>query len=860
MTEDIIAVAVVGAAIRAPGANDLTQFWNNLSGGLESIRQYSDHQLSAAGVSNDLINHPDYVKSGAPLDEADCFDAAVFGYTPHEAEVMDPQHRVFLESAWSALENAGYAPGGIESRVGVFAGCGMNTYLLRNLISNRNLMEREGDYPILIGSDKDFMPTRTAYKLNLKGPAFNVNTACSSSLVAIHLACHSLISFQCDMALSGGSSIRFPQQTGYLYEEGLVLSPDGHCRAFDAKAAGTVGGSGVGVVVLKRLEDAIADRDNIYAVIRGSAINNDGSQKVGFTAPSVSGQAEVIAEAQTLAGVDPATVSYVEAHGTATSLGDPIEVAALTEAFSQSDHPHGAGQPYGAKPYCALGSVKTNIGHLDAAAGVAGLIKTVLALKNRQIPPSLNYQSPNPRIDFDTSPFYVNTQLKDWPAGETPRRAGVSSFGIGGTNAHVVLEEAPQPQASDPPRSTELLILSAKTSDALQRSRQNLRRFLEENPQSNLADVGYTLAVGRRQMEHRLAVSACSVQDAIKQLEDDHGVAEEVEDLQRKVAFLFPGQGAAYDRMGKQLYANVPYFASQIDRCHDLLKEHSSFDLRQSLFDQAVSSDPLQAQLGLFALEYSLAQTLCHWGVTPGAALGHSLGEYVGATLAGVFQLPDVLWLLTQRATLMQDVPPGAMLAVAAGEAEVRDVLGDGVDLACVNGSRQIVLSGKPSSIERVEITLAQRQIACRRMSTTHGFHSSLLDGVLSRYESALRQIDLQPPQSPMISNVTGDWADETMAEPEYWVRQMRHTVQFDHGLQTLLHQPRLLMEVGPGHTLTRLCKTKSPLSPVSNTLERPNRDQPNGEHERDGVARCPRWLGLCVESRRDGPLASSLR
>lgn len=496
-------IAIIGMACRLPGAPTIEAFWRNLKAGIESIAFFSEEELIASGIEPAIFQQPNYVKAGGVLSDIESFDAAFFDFSPREAEITDPQHRIFLECAWEALESAGHAVQGGDDLVGVYAGVGMNTYLFNNLHSNRDVLTDH--YSLLIGNDKDFLPTRVSYKLDLKGPSIAIQTACSTSLVAVHLACQSLLNGECDLALAGGVSVRVPHQDGYLYQEGMIYSPDGHCRPFDAQAKGTVGGNGAGIVVLKRLEPAIADGDPIHGVIKGSAVNNDGALKVGYTAPGVAGQAAVIAEAQAVAAVEAETIHYIETHGTGTSLGDPIEIAALTRAFRETTEKNG---------FCALGALKANIGHTDTAAGVAGLIKTVLALKNRQIPPSLHFETPNPEIDFAVSPFYVNTTLSDWKAEGTPRRAGVSSFGIGGTNAHVIVEEAPVREASGKSRDWQLLLLSAKTDTALESATANLATYLEQNPNADLADVAYTSSLGRRAFDHRRVVVCRGIDEA----------------------------------------------------------------------------------------------------------------------------------------------------------------------------------------------------------------------------------------------------------------------------------------------------------------------------------------------------------
>jgi non-ribosomal peptide synthase protein (TIGR01720 family) len=642
-------IAIIGMAGCFPGSSNIQSFWQNLQDGVESLSSFSDEELIVAGIPTALINDSNYVKIGGVLENVDLFDAAFFDLNPKEAEVTDPQHRLFLECAWEALENAGYDSTKCESRIGVYAGASLNNYLSFDL--NHDQLGSGESYQKLIGNDKGFLSTRVSYKLNLTGPSITVQTACSTSLVATTLACQSLQNYQCDMALAGGVSIRLPQKTGYLYEPGGPLSPDGRCHAFDAKAQGTTIGNGVGIVVLKRVKDAIADGNCIYAVIKGAAINNDGSMKVGYTAPSVDGQAEAIAEAVMLAEVEPETISYIETHGSGTALGDPIEIAALTKVFRSSTERNN---------FCAIGSVKTNIGHLDAAAGVVGLIKTALALKHQLIPPSLNFEQPNPQIDFANSPFYVNTKLTAWETGSTPRRAGVSSLGMGGTNAHIVLEEAPTLPTSSPSRPWQLLVLSAKTESALETATQNLSQHLMLHPDLNLADVVYTLQMGRRDFNHRRILVCLDTQDAINALNEpaSQQVVTQFQELGTcSVAFIFPGEGALYASMSKELYETELMFREQLDRCCLILQPHLELDLRSVIYpreaEQETALEKLKqtcyVQSALFVIEYALAQLWMSWGISPQAMIGQGIGEYVAATIAGVFSLEDVLALVAKE-------------------------------------------------------------------------------------------------------------------------------------------------------------------------------------------------------------------
>ena len=790
-------IAIVGMAGRFPGAATVDEFWANLAGGKESITFFADDELEAHGISRALLSDPGYVKARGVLAGADRFDADFFGYTPREAELLDPQQRVFLECAWEAMEHAGYDSEQGAANVGVFAGTGLNTYLLA-LAGRSDALSTYNPVQIAVASDKDFLPTRVSYKLNLHGPSVNVQTACSTSLVAVHLACRALADGECDMALAGGVRIAVPQESGYRYQEGSILSPDGHCRAFDRHAQGTVSGSGAAVIVLKRLDDAVAAADTIYAVIKGSAINNDGADKVGFTAPGVRGQAAVIAAAHRSAGVAPATVAYVEAHGTGTALGDPVEIAALTSAFrSGGDTAVGS---------CAIGSLKTNVGHLDAAAGVAGLIKAALAVYHGVIPPSLHFDAPNPAIDFDASPFFVNTALTRFVDNGLPRRVGVSSFGLGGTNAHVVLEQAPDVGAPLPAsRPCQLLVLSARSAGALDVLGVNLAQHIEAHPDIDLSDVAYTLQLGRRALSHRRVILCRDRQDALVQLSasgaaDGKRVATSERDSQRPgVAFMFSGQGAQHIGMARELYAHEAGFRDALDRCAALFESHIGLDLRGVLHAEGPDRDAASrrltetslAQPALFAVEYALAQLWLSWGVVPEAMIGHSIGEYVAACLAGVMTLEDAVAVVALRGRLMQEVPSGAMLAVPLPAAEVSDLLGEDVSIAAVNAPGHAVLSGPHAAIAEVERRLAARGIEGQRLVTSHAFHSAMMDPLLESFGERISRVALSPPQIPYVSNVTGTWIQpDEAASAAYWVRHLRGTVQFAAGVETLLAEP----------------------------------------------------------------------
>jgi acyl transferase domain-containing protein len=803
-------VAIIGMAGRFPGAKNTTKFWQNLRDGVESIAFFTEQELVAAGVDPALLRNPSYVKARGVLEDIEWFDAAFFGVTPREAAIMDPQHRLFLECAWEALEHAGYDPAAYPGAIGVYAGANMSHYAL-GLLVNPEVIMSVGTMPLVLGNDKDYLCTRVSYKLNLEGPSLAVQTSCSTSLVAVHLACQGLLSGACDMALAGGVSISVPHKGGYVYQQGGIYAPDGHCRAFDARAEGTVSGSGLGLVVLKRLADALAEGDNILAIIKGSAINNDGGSKAGYTAPRVQGQAQVIRAALQMAEVDPATITYVEAHGTGTTLGDPIEVTALTQAFRSSTEASG---------FCALGSVKTNIGHLDAAAGIAGLIKTVLALQHRALPPSLHFHQANPQIDFAHSPFYVNAMLSEWNTDGGPRRAGVSSFGIGGTNAHVILEEAPLPEASGPARARQLLLLSARTPAALEIATTQLIEHCTRHPDLNLADVAYTLQIGRRAFDHRRMLVCHDLADAVRALETRqparvHTAVREAQE--RPVVFLFPGQGAQHVHMGAELYHSEPLFREHVEHCASLLAHHLGLDLRDVLYPDAGYPIETARQLAqtrltqpaLFVIEYALARLWMAWGVRPQAMLGHSIGEYVAACLAGVLGLEDALALVATRGRLMQQLPSGAMLAVALSEQDVQPFLSPVLSLAATNGPSACVVAGPTSAVAVLEQRLRQRDVPCRRLQTSHAFHSVMMDPVIRPFMDQINTLALQSPAIRYVSNVTGTWittAEATAAS--YWARHLRQTVRFSEGLHTVLQDPEcLLLEVGPGQTLSTLAR-----------------------------------------------------
>jgi len=801
-------IAVVGMAVRFPGANNVEEFWANLCSGTESITALSDESILAAGVRPALLEDPDYVKCLPEIGDPGLFDASFFGYSPKEAQCMDPQHRIFLETAWQALEHAGYDADRYPGPIGVYGGSSMNMYLLTNGLPLDLLTEQ---LAIAIGNEKDYLTTRVSYKMNLKGPSITVQAACSTSLVAVHMACQGLLNAECDMALAGGVSVRLPHNAGYLYQDGNIQSPDGHCRAFDARAHGTVFGSGVGVVVLKRLADAINDGDSIYTVIKGSAVNNDGASKATYTSPSVDSQTEVILQALANAAVGAETITYVEAHGTGTILGDPIEVAALTNAFrAHTDR----------KGYCGIGSVKTNFGHLDAASGVASLVKTILALKHGAIPPSLHFERANPQIDFENSPFYVNSELSSWKCSPHLRRAAVNSLGVGGTNVHIILEEPPVIETVAERGRRQLLLVSAKTEAALDAATTDLAEHLECTTDLNLSDTAYTLQVGRKVFDHRRMIVCRDREEAVRNLRtlDPNFVRTAFQEpVNRDVVFMFSGQGSQYPNMGRQLYETERVFRDEIDRCSAVLKPHLDRDLRELIYpaDHAIEEagcllkQTSLTQPALFALEYALAKLWMARGIQPSALVGHSIGEYVAACLAGVFSVDDALVLVAARGHLMQMLPEGAMLAVPLPEEKVQSLLEADLALAVINGPSQCVVSGEAKAVDALERRLAGEHIEYRRLHTSHAFHSPMMQPIVETFTEHVAHVKLNPPQLPFVSNVTGSWiVPEQATNPVYWSAHLRQTVRFSDCLHTLMQEPnRVLLEVGPGRTLCTLSK-----------------------------------------------------
>lgn len=822
-------IAIIGMAGRFPGARTIERFWENVRDGVESIRALSDDELRARGVSGAELSSPLYVKACPVLDDIDKFDARFFGFSPRDASVMDPAHRIFLEIAWEAFERAGYTALPNEGAVGVFASAGAPLYMVENVRTNPDLMRSMGEFLVRhTGNDMNFLATRVSYEMDLRGPSMNVQTACSSALVCLHMACQSLLRGECVMALAGGATVLVPHGRGYLYKEGEIMSPDGHCRPFDEKSAGTVFGSGAGCVVLKRLSDALDDGDTIHAVIKGSAINNDGAVKVGYLAPGVDGQANVINAALKSAGVDAESISYVETHGTGTSVGDPIEVEALNQAFREHTE---------RRHFCAIGSVKSNLGHLGEAAGIASLIKAVMALKHRQLPPSLGYERPNPQIDFENSPFFVNARLRSWDS-DAPRRCGVTALGAGGTNCHVILEEAPEPLEGEGARDKQLFVLSAKSRSALDRASENLAEALSRGS-LDLADAAYTLALGRRPLSHRRALVAESREEAVKLLrERDPKLvpAGQVDGGAPEVVFMFPGGGAQYARMGAELYEAEEVYRQAVDDCLAIIEPELKRDLRALMFvapsGQKEATRTLERPSltlpSLFTTSYALAKLFESWGVVPTALMGHSMGEYVAACLAGVFTLEDALRLVMLRGRLFEAVEAGGMLSVSLPEAEAKKLMPASLSIAAVNAPELCVASGPVADIEALEKLLAEREVECTRIRIDVAAHSAMLDPILEEFRTLCRSIRFEAPQIPFVSNLTGRWISSAEAtSPEYWVKHLRGTVRFADCVETVLAAgERALLEVGPGRTLSSLSRAqRTPVKHAYNSMRHPQEE-----------------------------------
>jgi len=847
-------IAIIGLAVRVPGAENENEFWQNLVDGKESIRFYTREEQMTMGVGASSLDQPTWVSAAPVMPHMESFDAELFGMTKREVELTDPHHRTFLELSNTAFEDAGYDPGRFEGAVGVYAGAGHLRYQWLNLRKNRQFWSGAGgQLSVTVSNSPDYVATTASYKLNLRGPSLTVQTACSTAAVALHLACEALRNGECEMALAGGANIELPHGVGYASVEGFT-SPDGHCRPFDAAAEGTLWGSGAGVVLVKRLADAIADGDNVRAVILGNAINNDGASKVGFSAPSVAGQAAVVAQAVASAGIDPRTISYVEAHGTGTAMGDPIEVAALSQVYGAST---------GDRQWCGIGSVKGNIGHLSQAAGIVGIAKAVLALEHEMIPPVVHYETPNPTIDFENSPFYVVGSLSALKGNGVPPRVGVSSFGVGGTNTHIVMEQAPPRVAgSRPPAEAHALQLSAATASALAAMAANLARHLDENPDADVGDVAFTLRVGRAERKHRGLVVARDAADAAAALRDPKRLMTGEVTVPGKVAFLFPGQGAQYVGMGSGLYLAEPAYSAAIDQCMEVL----GAEFRKVYFDPNAGELLRQTQWtqpALFVVEYALAKLWESWGVRPAAMIGHSIGEYVAATLAGVFTLHDALRLVAVRGRLMQSLPAGSMLAVMLDEADLIPRLPEGVTVAAVNGPACVV-AGETAAIKAFAATLEADGVGSRKLQTSHAFHSAMMDPILETFQAEVAKTVRSVPSLPFLSNVTGTWITPQQAvDPAYWASHLRQPVRFAACVASLreVEGPWTFLECGPGRQLSGLVRSQLPRDSAPPVQSLPDMARSEPEVATLYAAAGRLWVaGVHLEAERFGPTGARVQ
>jgi acyl transferase domain-containing protein len=844
-------IAIIGVAGHYPRSADARVFWRHIREGHELIDFPSEEELLARGVDRVLLGHPRYVRAASVLETTELFDARFFGIAADEAALLDPQHRHFLECAWESLEDAGYDPRGCPGRVGVYASAAMNGYLLFNLMRSPQVAALD-PLQIQLANDKDHLATRVSYKLDLRGPSQLVQSACSSSLVAVHAACQALLAAECDLALAGGAAVNVHTRDGYVPAAGGVASADGHCRSFDAAATGTVFGSGVGCVVLKPLDRALADGDHLYAVILGTAVNNDGSAKAGYAGISVEGVAAVVSEALGNAGVHPETIGYVEGHGMGTVLGDAMELQGLTRAYQAHTEE---------KQFCALGSVKSNVGHLDAASGITGLIKTTFALHAGVLPPTLNFHHESGAVRLASTPFYVNARTRPWPARGEPRRAGVTSLGMGGTNAHVVLEEAPALAPGPPAEPFQVLVVSARTPAALERATAALGERLAEEPTLNLADVAFTLQAGRRHFEHRRAVVVRDAADATAALAARRWITGRTGPRAVSVAFLFAGQGSQYPGMAAGLYRREPVFREAFDACAARVQAHAGLDLQAEVLEasggeaeEALARTAL-TQPALLAVEYALARLLVHWGLEPAVMVGHSVGEYLAACLAGVFSLDGAALLVCERGRLMAGLPAGAMLSVPLAEAALRPLLGEGLSLAAVNAPARSVVAGPPAAVAALERRLEAKGCPGRRLRTSHAFHSAMMDPILSAFTERIAGVTRSAPRIPFFSNVTGSpIRAEEATDPGYWARHVRSPVRFSEAVMQLVRKPgQLLLEVGPGAALTGFVlqhPERAPDAVVVPTL-------PGAERPRDDVsvaltALARAWtLGAPVQWRR---------
>lgn len=801
-TDELDGIAIIGMAGRFPGAENVNDFWQNVVAGHVAVTDLTDEQLNHAGISPSVYGKDNYIRKAYVLEHFDRFDAEFFDMTPKEAQTTDPQHRLLLETSYEALEDAGYDPRRYDGRIGSFVGVGKPIYTLRNILSEPGIIESIGALEFSIRTDKSFCASKVAYKLGLTGPSVTVDTACSTGLVAIHQACQSLLNYECDMAIAGGVAMSLPMTEGYAWHDGGIMAKNGHCSPFDHQSSGTTNGSGSALVTLKRLEDAVAEGDNIIAVIKGSAINNDGNRKIGYTAPSYEGQVEVISDALSIADIEPDTVELVEAHGTGTNMGDPLEVQALCEAYQMDEN---------GQAELILTAVKSNIGHLDIAAGSAGLIKAAKALHSQIKPATANFTQLNNKIDSKHGRVKVLAESQPWEEREHPRRAGVSSFGIGGTNAHVVLEEPPV-MATAESLDYSLLLCSGRNNRAAEKTVTRLTQHLHEHP-TNLADAAFTTQLGRQHFVQRRALVAAKGSDGAL----GHVIGVKSYDATtpaERVVFMFPGQGAQYAGMAKQLYHQQPLFKETLDNCCEMLQQHLARDLKEVIWadDDELVGQTQYTQPSLFVLEYSMAKLLQSYGVEPDVMIGHSIGEYVAATLAGVMSLEDALFVVSRRASLMSQVERGTMMIVPMAADEVRALV-ESLDLsrtsvAVENAPELCVVAGDDGEVEKVREALGGK-VDCHVLHTSHAFHSPMMEPALADFYQVMARVVLNAPDKPFVSNLTGELIEDQQAtDPQYWVNHLRNTVKFSTGIGLLdEHDNTLFVEVGPGSVLSTLIK-----------------------------------------------------
>ncbi len=819
-------IAIIGMAGKYPGSENIQQFWNHLVKGDELIHFYSNQELRDLGVLEETFNAENFVGAQSILESSENFDYAFFGYSKQEAMMMDPQIRVMHEVVWAGLEDSGYAPDNIKQKVGLYLSASDNlNWRAATLLSNNELID-----PFFLKqiSNQKFISTLISYKLNFHGPSLYLDTGCSSSLVAIHMACRNLLLKECGVALAGGVSIDTGTHIGYYHEEGQVVSEDGHCKSFDSDSSGTISGDGAAVVVLKRLEDALKDNDRIYAVIRSSYTNNDGNRKVGYTAPSVKGQSECIKGAHKIAEVDSDSITYIEAHGTATRLGDPIEVEALNKAFGYNkDHK------------CSLGSVKSNLGHLDAAAGVTGFIKATLAIQNKLIPATLHFNKPNPEINFESGPFYVSKESETWNE-KFPLRAGVSSFGIGGTNAHIVLEEIEkQRKKIIQKRPYHLIYFSAKTSLSLSQYQKELENTLINNPSISIADLSYTLLRGRSNFGYNKFLVCDSREGAISILNgtEKESLFSSKRTPKNEVYFMFSGTGAQYLNMGKDILNTEPYFKKHVEKGVAILLELTGINFYDILYPKNSKGEnslihEIEYTLPvIFIFGYALTQLFIFWGMRPKGMIGHSLGEYIAASISGVMSFETALKLVVIRSKLMSTAPKGKMLSVGLSEEELQEYIAEDCEISIINSPNSCVVSGTENAVNELLRVLEKEEISCSELKISIGAHSFLMDPILESYKEELDQVNFAKPEIPFISNVTGTWIkDEDACSADYWLKHLRAPVRFSDGIKSLLKEKEaVFLEIGPSNMLTNIFNQHGDYnlnsSIVINTLRHPKEE-----------------------------------